>query len=96
MSFSSTLLLFATYLMWLSIHPWVYIDLFLFISSYTFFYKKLGSAPSTKSFLISHENFAIIVLKVFLIGFLFSEAKLHHCLDVEHFWMDINTKRALL
>ena len=29
-----------------------------------FFYKKLGSAPSTKSFLISHENFAIIVLKV--------------------------------
>ena len=32
---------------------------------YTFiFYKKLGSAPSTKSFLISHENFAIIVLKV--------------------------------
>ena len=28
------------------------------------FYKKLGSAPSTKSFLISHENFAIIVLKV--------------------------------
>ena len=30
-----------------------------------FIYKKLGSAPSTKSFLISHENFAIIVLKVF-------------------------------
>ena len=29
-----------------------------------FFYKKLGSAPSIKSFLISHENFAIIVLKV--------------------------------
>ena len=29
-----------------------------------FFNKKLGSAPSTKSFLISHENFAIIVLKV--------------------------------
>ena len=29
-----------------------------------FFYKKLGSAPSTKTFLISHENFAIIVLKV--------------------------------
>ena len=29
-----------------------------------FFYKKLGSAPSTKSFLISHENFAIIVLKI--------------------------------
>ena len=29
-----------------------------------FFYKKLGSAPSTKSFLISHENFATIVLKV--------------------------------
>ena len=29
-----------------------------------FFYKKLGSAPSNKSFLISHENFAIIVLKV--------------------------------
>ena len=29
-----------------------------------FFYKKLGSAPSTKSFLISLENFAIIVLKV--------------------------------
>ena len=28
-----------------------------------FFYKKLGSAPSTKSFLISHENFAILVLK---------------------------------
>ena len=28
------------------------------------FYKKLGSAPSTKSFLISHESFAIIVLKV--------------------------------
>ena len=31
---------------------------------HVFFYKKLGSAPSTKSFLISHENFAIIVLKV--------------------------------
>ena len=30
-----------------------------------FFDKKLGSAPSTKSFLISHENFAIIVLKVY-------------------------------
>ena len=30
-----------------------------------FFYKNFGSAPSTKSFLISHENFAIIVLKVF-------------------------------
>ena len=29
-----------------------------------FLYKKLGSAPSTKSFLISHENFTIIVLKV--------------------------------
>ena len=29
-----------------------------------FFYKKLGSAPSTKSFLISHENFAILLLKV--------------------------------
>ena len=29
-----------------------------------FFYKNFGSAPSTKSFLISHENFAIIVLKV--------------------------------
>ena len=28
------------------------------------FYKKLGSAPSTKSFLISHENFPIIVRKV--------------------------------
>ena len=31
---------------------------------HVFFYKKLGSAPSTKSFLISNENFAIIVLKV--------------------------------
>ena len=31
---------------------------------HVFFYKKLGSAPSTKSFLNSHENFAIIVLKV--------------------------------
>ena len=29
-----------------------------------FFYKNFGSAPSTKSFLISHENFAILVLKV--------------------------------
>ena len=29
-----------------------------------FFYKNFGSAPSTKSFLIWHENFAIIVLKV--------------------------------
>ena len=29
-----------------------------------FYYKNFGSAPSTKSFLISHENFAIIVLKV--------------------------------
>ena len=51
------------------------------LRNYTFFYKKLGSAPSTKSFLI---------------GFLFSEAKLPHCLDVEDFWMEINTKRALL
>ena len=34
--------------------------------------------------------------KSFLIGFLFSEAKLPDCLDVEHFWMEINTKRALL
>ena len=33
-------------------------------TEYTFFYKKLGSAPGTKSFLISRENFAIIVLKV--------------------------------
>ena len=31
---------------------------------HVFFNKKLGSAPGTKSFLISHENFAIIVLKV--------------------------------
>ena len=31
---------------------------------HVFFYKNFGSAPSTKSFLISHENFAIIVLKV--------------------------------
>ena len=31
---------------------------------HVFFYKKLGSAPSTKSLLISHENFAITVLKV--------------------------------
>ena len=39
--------------------------LFCFQPYYTFlFYKKFGSAPSTKSFLISHENFAIIVLKV--------------------------------
>ena len=36
-----------------------------YIFSFTvFFYKKLGSAPSTESFLITHENFAIIVLKV--------------------------------
>ena len=34
------------------------------IDKYVFFYKKLGSAPSTKSSLISHENYAIIVLKV--------------------------------
>ena len=34
------------------------------LALHVFFYKKLGSAPSTKSFLISHENFAIIVLKV--------------------------------
>ena len=66
------------------------------MSNTRFFYKKLGSAPSTQSFLISHENFAIKVLKVSLIGFLFSEAKLPHCLDVEHFWMEINIKRALL
>ena len=32
---------------------------------YTFFFNKnFGSAPSTKSFLILYENFAIIVLKV--------------------------------
>ena len=31
----------------------------IFGCSTRFFYKKLGSAPSTKSFLISHENFAI-------------------------------------
>ena len=31
---------------------------------HVFFNKKLGSAPSTKNFLILHENFAIIVLKV--------------------------------
>ena len=37
---------------------------FLAETVHVFFYKKLGSAPSTKSFLISHENFAIIVLKV--------------------------------
>ena len=36
-----------------------------FYRHYTlFFYKNFGSAPSTKSFLISHENFAITVLKV--------------------------------
>ena len=34
------------------------------LDHFFFFNKKLGSAPSTKSFLISHENFAIIVLKV--------------------------------
>ena len=28
------------------------------------FYKKLGSAPSTKSFLIWYEEFAILVLNV--------------------------------
>ena len=30
---------------------------------YTFFYKKLGSGHSTKSFLISHEILSILVLK---------------------------------
>ena len=35
---------------------------------YTFFYKKLGSGHSTKSFLIQHE---ILSTKSFLIGFLF-------------------------
>ena len=46
-----------------------------------FFYKKLGSAPSTKSFLISHENFAIIVLKV---SYLVSYFRKLNCLIV---WM---------
>ena len=50
---------------------------------YTFFYKKLGSAPSTKtkSFLISHENFAIIVIKV---SYLVSYFPKLNCLI---FWM---------
>ena len=34
------------------------------IRIYTFFYKKLGSGHSTKSFLISHEILFILVLKV--------------------------------
>ena len=38
--------------------------LYFFIYLLHVFYKKLGSAHSTKSFLISHENFAIIVLTV--------------------------------
>ena len=63
---------------------------------HVFFYKKLGSAPSTKRFLILHENFFHFSTKSFLIRFLFLEAKLPHCLDVEHFWMEINTKRALI
>ena len=29
-----------------------------------FFYKKLGCAPGIKSFLISHENFSFLALKV--------------------------------
>ena len=32
---------------------------------YTFFYKKLGSGHSTKSFLIPQEILSILVLKVF-------------------------------
>ena len=48
---------------------------------HVFFYKKLGSAPSTKSFLISHENFAIIVLKV---SYLVSYFRKVNCLIV---WM---------
>ena len=41
-----------------------YISVALTQNIHVFFYKNFGSAPSTKSFLISHENFAIIVLKV--------------------------------
>ena len=37
-----------------------------------FFYKKLGSALSTKSFLISHENFGVLVVKVsWLVSYFF-------------------------
>ena len=42
----------------------VFMCVFVCVVLTFFFYKKLGSAPSTKSFLISHENFAIIVIKV--------------------------------
>ena len=39
------------------------------------FYKKLGSASDTKSFLISRKTFGIPVQKSFLISFLFSRPK---------------------
>ena len=40
------------------------------------FYKKLGSGRSIKSFLIWHEILSILVLKSFLIGFLFFECRI--------------------
>ena len=54
---------------------------------------KLGSAPSTKSFLIWNENSAIFSTKSFLLGFSFRGLKLHYCLEVEHLWMDVNADR---
>ena len=43
---------------------------------HTFFYKKLGSGHSTKSFLISHEILSILVLKVSLLVSYFLNAEL--------------------
>ena len=43
---------------------YVLIDSQAFSAAYTFFYKKLGSGHSTESFLISHEIFSNLVLRV--------------------------------
>ena len=57
----------------------------------TIFCKKPGSAPGTMSFLISHENVRILVLKVSYLGSYFRDQSSPYYSEVEQFWMDINT-----